>query len=253
MTNGRKFRFAPTNERVDRYRPGWRNPELPSLLREYFGTFPGFPGRPDESPRALCGGSKISDALDKSLLEMAAFLDERHFYADSEAKWCAIEGYQEALAEVAADLSSDDRVTFTDRHMKPAIRHAENEYTQDDYSPAADFFVPLWFDLKSLWARDMLTRFKGYRDTQREKSREAVTARWGNRETVSNIIASLAAHRDELGDPTPARDLWPLLHAALDEAGLSPVQDDDRTTWDGSRDGMTLRTFTNRISKTRTG
>jgi len=97
-----------------------------------------------------------------------------------------------------------------------------------------------------------------YRAIQTVKAQAGAAARFPTHSEIRDIIAALARRTDELDDPLPASDLWPDFYSALDKAGLRPddssgerVHDDDRMTWDGNDQGMTYKTFRNRISAAR--
>jgi hypothetical protein len=41
---------------------------------------------------------------------------------------------------------------------------------------------------------------------------------------IGEIVGWLAGQRDELGDPAPARDLWPLLYSQMEQMALDPAE-----------------------------
>lgn len=116
------------------------------------------------------------------------------------------------------------------------------------------------FSIRRL-TREIISRIRGlrrawFRRRQSARGKKGAAARWQNnqsRETVDRIIATLARQQDELGDPLPPSDLWPELHAALDNAELNPREHDSppRYECDGLPEPLTWEAFRRRIQRAR--
>ena len=90
---------------------------------------------------------------------------------------------------------------------------------------------------------------------QSEKGKKGASKRWGNpesREFYLQLIATLAMSQDQMGPISPA-DLWPLFFSELDNAGMGPKETNDgkHMAWEDNPDGISFKTFSNRISVVR--
>lgn len=99
--------------------------------------------------------------------------------------------------------------------------------------------------------RHMQSEYEKYLTRQKQSARLASAARWGEQQEANAIIERLAQCRDALGDHMPAKELWPEFFSALDELGLDPKELGFRIIWDGNEKGITLSTFSSRISRLR--
>ncbi|NPU91910.1 MAG: hypothetical protein HPY82_08345 [Gammaproteobacteria bacterium] len=92
-----------------------------------------------------------------------------------------------------------------------------------------------------------------------EGGKAGADVRWGNRwgedDAVLRIISALAECKGDWGAPLCSSDLWSMFYNKLDENQLSPndksgctVKDDDVMAWGGNPEGMTFKTFKNKIS-----
>jgi len=93
---------------------------------------------------------------------------------------------------------------------------------------------------------------------QKQKSPKAVAKRWEGQVSVDHIIVRLASLRDELGDPLPVKELWSEFYSRLEEEGLKPcdtsgaeVHNNDQMFWESNSEGMTFKTFQNKIGEIR--
>jgi hypothetical protein len=71
---------------------------------------------------------------------------------------------------------------------------------------------------------------------------------------IGEIVGWLAGQRDELGDPAPARDLWPLLYSQLEQRGFDPEEvGDDSYEYDAKagRKTYNFRAFQVDLSRAR--
>lgn len=98
------------------------------------------------------------------------------------------------------------------------------------------------------------------RNHQSNAGKAGMKARWGNRnsEDVDSILDTLAVRKDELGDNLPAKDLWGSFYSYLDAKRLCPedssgeeITNADRMTWDDNDEGISFKTFSNKISEIR--
>lgn len=88
--------------------------------------------------------------------------------------------------------------------------------------------------------------------------KKGAAVRWGARDELLNLIATLAASTDRWGANVGARELWPLFFSGLDSLGLAPEEkgppetcDDSRICWDGNSAGMQFTTFRNALIRAR--
>lgn len=99
--------------------------------------------------------------------------------------------------------------------------------------------------------RNMLTMNETYIDQQKKKAQKGAQSRWISTSNIKSTIQKLAVRRDALGEYAPAKELWPEFFAELDQDQLEPVEEGNRITWRGNPSGITLKTFTNKISAIR--
>ena len=84
---------------------------------------------------------------------------------------------------------------------------------------------------------------------QSGRGKRGADARWKGGESVDDIIRSLASEKDELGDYLQPSELWPELYSAMEQAGLDPVEADNKYIY-GNRD-LTYGAFRKRIQRLR--
>lgn len=84
---------------------------------------------------------------------------------------------------------------------------------------------------------------------QSERGREGAAVRWEANANIGQIVANLAQEKDELGDPLPPSDVWPLLYSALDLQGKHPEQTDEVCVYDGGQ--ITYDTFARQLRRKR--
>lgn len=96
-----------------------------------------------------------------------------------------------------------------------------------------------------------------------DAGKKGAEARWQDRdpevnERVQLILAALAMEEDSLGDPIPTAELWTEFFGRLDAEGLGPREegfpgptDKSRVTWEGGGEGLSFKTFRNRLSEAR--
>ena len=175
---------------------------------------------------------------------------EHDFYRSTHLKRRAIRIYSRAIREVWQHLPQGQRWGYIDFVWRITINSALIEVTKGTTTPHELF--KLWLkQFNNSVANYQQWKFAEYLESQRRKAADGAAARWSERDSVNAILAKLAKQCDVLGDPAPAKELWPEFYAALESSGLTPDESGDRITWDGNDKGMTLKTFTNRLSKAR--
>jgi hypothetical protein len=176
---------------------------------------------------------------------------EHGFYRSTHLKRRAVRQYGNAIREVWKYFPKEKkRWQLPDFLLAHSTRMTLVSVTTGSSQPH-EFFSRWLSNFNAHVTRFNQYQYDEYLEAQRRKSTQGTAARWSERDSVNAILAKLAKQCDVLGDPAPAKELWPGFYSALEAEGLSPTETGDRITWYGNDKGMTLKTFTNRLSKAR--
>lgn len=99
-------------------------------------------------------------------------------------------------------------------------------------------------------ARTLAAAYLSESATRSEQGRLGAAAKWKGKRAHVAAAESLSKQMDQLGDPLEPGDLWPLLYAELDDAGLDPREDGDNCyRYDGGV--VTFEAFRKTIQRAR--
>jgi hypothetical protein len=171
-----------------------------------------------------------------------------NIFPSTHLKRRAVRIYRDALMEVWRHLP--DQWSAPMKMFEVLARHAMADVTAGDKAP--EQFFRFWLsEFNRSVTHYHQWRYGQHLQLQAKKAERASAARWGDRAVVDTIIQKLAEQRDTLGEFTPAKELWPEFFSALDGEGLVPQENGLRIVWADNAKGITLATFTSRISRIR--
>lgn len=119
----------------------------------------------------------------------------------------------------------------------------------DGLESAADRFDVIQFTFRFAEARTLAAAYLAESAVRSEQGRLGAAAKWRRNRAHVDAAESLSKRKDGLGDPLDPSELWPLLYAELDDAGLDPREDGDCYRYDGGE--VTFEAFRKAIQRAR--
>ncbi|GEM_PF-3948236 len=209
----------------------------------------------DEDLKALFEAFKAEDDyLQETHLRAKRYWHERIFPPDPRA-WLA---KAEREFEAKIPLLPQELQGKFQRYAEDQLRSGRRCIQVADTEGLAMYLMMLDVNIDAVRQNINLEMAYAYSDVQSGKGSAGAAARWGDRHHQNKVIEILSEKKDELGDLLPNVDLWSELYGMLDGEGLSPLdtsgerpKDTDRICWEGNPEGLTYKTFRNRVGKFR--